>query len=86
MSRYLLVKYFDVVDLLEPSPSFLKTAKFKMDGIGASAAVTLAKGDKFGAAGQFLNSSLQDVALDEDRYSVVWTQWTLCYLTDGTVH
>ncbi|KAL9329092.1 hypothetical protein ACSQ67_004095 [Phaseolus vulgaris] len=74
VTKNLLIRYFDEVDLLEPVSHFLETAR-----------ETLAlecQTNTVHKAVNFYCVPLQDFTPDAGRYDVIWIQWCIGHLTD----
>ncbi|XP_061373175.1 alpha N-terminal protein methyltransferase 1 isoform X2 [Gastrolobium bilobum] len=75
VTKNLLIRYFNEVDLLEPVSHFLETAR-----------ETLAPGHYTNSdmhkAVNFYCVPLQDFTPDTGRYDVIWIQWCIGHLTD----
>ncbi|BAT74058.1 hypothetical protein VIGAN_01164700 [Vigna angularis var. angularis] len=74
VTKNLLIRYFNEVDLLEPVSQFLETAR-----------QTLALGCQTNAVHKAVNFycvPLQDFTPDAGRYDVIWIQWCIGHLTD----
>ncbi|RZF44393.1 hypothetical protein LSTR_LSTR017250, partial [Laodelphax striatellus] len=67
ITKNLLVKFFNKVDLVEQDQKFIQEAE---KSIGAHENV-----------GEFFNTGLQNLELVH-KYDVIWCQWVLGYLTD----
>lgn len=65
--KHLLGGYFDVIDLVEQNGDFLIRARDVLKGM-----------DK---VRKYICAGAQDVVF-EDKYDVIWVQWTVIYLTD----
>ena len=63
-----MLNVFDKVDIVEQNSAFVEEAKRSL-------------GHK---AEQFFATGLQDFTPEQGRYDVVWIQWVLGHLTDGT--
>ncbi|XP_021747305.1 alpha N-terminal protein methyltransferase 1-like [Chenopodium quinoa] len=75
VTKNLLIRYFNEVDLLEPVPHFLEAARQSLvfDGkIGA---------DEHKAT-NFYCVPLQEFTPNSGRYDVIWVQWCIGHLTD----
>ncbi|XP_054169029.1 N-terminal Xaa-Pro-Lys N-methyltransferase 1-like [Oppia nitens] len=71
VSKHLLLKYFDSVDLLEQNPEFLTEAK------------TYIGSEDYKRIGNSYNSGLQDFTPDPDiKYDCIWIQWVTGHLAD----
>lgn len=68
ITRNLLTRYFDSVDLVEQNKNFLNKA---VEYLGNSPKV-----------GQFFCSGLQNFNFEPETYDVIWCQWVLGHLTD----
>ncbi|KAK7400223.1 hypothetical protein VNO78_11423 [Psophocarpus tetragonolobus] len=75
VTKNLLIRYFNEVDLLEPVSHFLETAR-----------ETLASGYQTNLdmhkAVNFYCVPLQDFTPDTGKYDVIWIQWCIGHLTD----
>jgi len=71
VSKNLLLKIFETVDLLEQNPDFLEQAK-----------TYIAQANTKNKLGKLICSGLQSFVPDSKRYDCVWIQWVLGYLTD----
>ncbi|KAJ1399175.1 S-adenosyl-L-methionine-dependent methyltransferase [Sesbania bispinosa] len=75
VTKNLLIRYFNEVDLLEPVSHFLEAAR-----------ETLAPGchtnSDIHKAVNFYCVPLQDFTPDTGRYDVIWVQWCIGHLTD----
>ncbi|XP_027347575.1 alpha N-terminal protein methyltransferase 1 [Abrus precatorius] len=75
VTKNLLIRYFNEVDLLEPVSHFLETAR-----------ETLAPGcdtnSDMNKAVNFYCVPLQDFTPNTGRYDVIWVQWCIGHLTD----
>jgi len=69
VSKDFLLSLFQHVDLVEPNPKFLQTAR-----------ETLPPGRPL----NFYCAPLQQFTPVPNRYDVIWCQWVIIYLTDGT--
>uniref|UniRef100_A0A0G4FQ34 Alpha N-terminal protein methyltransferase 1 n=1 Tax=Chromera velia CCMP2878 TaxID=1169474 RepID=A0A0G4FQ34_9ALVE len=67
VSKGLLLKHFQKVDLVEPCEKYLRKAK------------DFVQSDR---AKEFICVGLQDFDPIPDRYDVIWIQWVALYLTD----
>ncbi len=67
ITKHLLKRHFDVVDLVEQNAAFLDKAK---DYLGPE------------HRGDLINKGLQDFEPAKATYDVVWCQWVLGHLTD----
>ncbi|EDV26379.1 N-terminal Xaa-Pro-Lys N-methyltransferase 1-B [Trichoplax sp. H2] len=70
ISKGLLLKWFEVVDLIDQNGEFLIEAK-------KSAVST-----KDHRVGELFACGLQDFTPEPAKYDVIWCQWVLAYLTD----
>ncbi|KAG5057778.1 hypothetical protein JHK82_012758 [Glycine max] len=75
VTKNLLIRYFNEVDLLEPVSHFLETARETL----ASGCQTNSDMHK---AVNFYCVPLQDFTPDTARYDVIWIQWCIGHLTD----
>ncbi|RDX69061.1 Alpha N-terminal protein methyltransferase 1, partial [Mucuna pruriens] len=75
VTKNLLIRHFNEVDLLEPVSHFLETAR-----------ETLAPGNQTNSdlhkAVNFYCVPLQDFTPDTGRYDIIWIQWCIGHLTD----
>ncbi|KAE9603266.1 hypothetical protein Lal_00008300 [Lupinus albus] len=75
VTKNLLIRYFNEVDLLEPVSHFLEAAR-----------ETLARGYQTNSdihrAVNFYCVPLQDFTPDAGRYDIIWVQWCIGHLTD----
>lgn len=79
VSKDLLLRYFQVVDLVEPSQHLLSQAETDLKSPKAK----LPKGH---CVGNLFCCGLQDFQFTEShRYDCIWIQWCLLYLTDDDV-
>ncbi|CAG2109699.1 unnamed protein product, partial [Medioppia subpectinata] len=71
VSKHLLLKFFDTVDLLEQSDKFLAQTKTYMSA------------EEYARVGNQYNVGLQDFAPEADvLYDCIWCQWVVGHLTD----
>jgi len=75
VTKNLLIRYFNEVDLLEPVSHFLEAAR---EGL-ASDGSTASDGHR---ATNFYCTPLQDFTPEARRYDVIWIQWCIGHLTD----
>lgn len=75
VTKNLLIRYFNEVDLLEPVPHFLEAARQSL----APEGVTHKDDHK---ATNFYCVPLQEFKPDYGRYDVIWVQWCIGHLTD----
>ncbi|XP_020234518.1 alpha N-terminal protein methyltransferase 1 [Cajanus cajan] len=75
VTKNLLIRYFNEVDLLEPVSHFLETARETL-GLGCPTNSDMHK------AVNFYCVPLQDFTPDTGRYDVIWIQWCIGHLTD----
>lgn len=68
ITKNLLTRFFDKVDLVDQDPKFIEEAK---NGLSEHPKV-----------GQFYCSGLQEFKPEEKKYDVIWMQWVLSHLTD----
>ena len=73
ISKHLLLRKFDEVDLVESNMNFLNNAA---SYIGEPSA------GRRGKLGKLINLGLEEVELPTGRYHVIWCQWVLSHLTD----
>jgi protein N-terminal methyltransferase len=67
ISKYLLMDFFEKVDLVEQDENFVKKAEESLKDTGK--------------LGRIFNVGLQDFQ-PEEKYDVIWIQWVLGYLKD----
>ncbi|KAL4627899.1 hypothetical protein ACB092_05G199800 [Castanea dentata] len=72
VTKNLLIRYFNEVDLLEPVSHFLDAAR---ENLGHTSS------DKHKAT-NFFCMPLQEFTPDAGRYDVIWVQWCIGHLTD----
>ncbi|CAN1249070.1 Alpha N-terminal protein methyltransferase 1 [Linum perenne] len=77
ITKNLLLKYFNEVDLLEPVSHFLDAARESLSGEAVVA------GSDTHKASNFFCVPLQDFTPQEARYDVIWVQWCIGHLTDN---
>ncbi|KAM1244965.1 hypothetical protein ACFX2I_036218 [Malus domestica] len=75
VSKNLLIRYFNEVDLLEPVSHFLETAR-------ESLAPENHKVSDMHKATNFFCMPLQEFTPDAGRYNIIWVQWCIGHLTD----
>ncbi|XP_047330837.1 alpha N-terminal protein methyltransferase 1 [Impatiens glandulifera] len=75
VTRNLLIRYFNEVDLLEPVAHFLDTARENMAPENLPV-------DNTHKAVNFYCVPLQDFTPDAGRYDVIWIQWCIGHLSD----
>lgn len=75
VTKNLLIRYFNEVDLLEPVSHFLETARETL-ALGCQTNSDMHK------AVNFYCVPLQDFTPDTARYDVIWIQWCIGHLTD----
>ncbi|XP_010689482.2 alpha N-terminal protein methyltransferase 1 isoform X2 [Beta vulgaris subsp. vulgaris] len=75
VTKNLLVRYFNEVDLLEPVPHFLEAARESLVCEGVHAV------DDHRAT-NFYCVPLQEFTPEPGRYDVIWIQWCIGHLTD----
>ncbi|CAN6465534.1 unnamed protein product [Victoria cruziana] len=75
VTRNLLLRYFNEVDLVEPVSHFLETAR-------QSLAVEKELDSGLHRAVNFFCVSLQDFTPEVGRYDVIWVQWCISQLAD----
>ncbi|XP_021845343.1 alpha N-terminal protein methyltransferase 1 isoform X2 [Spinacia oleracea] len=75
VTKNLLIRYFNEVDLLEPVPHFLEAARqsLVLEGVTDT--------DEHRAM-NFYCVPLQEFTPDSGRYDVIWVQWCIGHLTD----
>lgn len=75
VTKNLLIRYFNEVDLLEPVSHFLEAARGSLapENSGAS---------DLHKATNFFCMPLQEFTPDAGRYDVIWVQWCIGHLTD----
>jgi len=67
-TKGLLCPLFPVVDLIEPTPKFVEKAKENLKGVPTM--------------GEFIQLGLEKWTPEPNKYSLIWCQWVLPYLTD----
>lgn len=72
--NFLLKVPFKKVDLVEQAPNFVEQAK----------TLFLKEDVDDGRVGDILCQGLQDFVPPEGKYDLIWCQWVLGHLTDGT--
>ncbi|KAK9696985.1 hypothetical protein RND81_08G008200 [Saponaria officinalis] len=75
VTKNLLIRYFNEVDLLEPVPHFLEAARQSL----TSENVAVVDEHK---AVNFYCTPLQEFIPEPGRYDVIWVQWCIGHLTD----
>ncbi|KAJ0673968.1 putative protein methyltransferase [Helianthus annuus] len=75
VTKNLLIRYFNEVDLLEPVSHFLEAARENL-----SPENTMVSGDH--KAVNFYCTPLQEFTPDAGRYDVIWIQWCIGHLAD----
>ncbi|PON49931.1 Alpha-N-methyltransferase NTM [Trema orientale] len=75
ITKNLLIRYFNVVDLLEPVSHFLEKARESLTPENHMASDA-------NKATNFLCLPLQEFTPDPGRYDVIWVQWCIGHLTD----
>ncbi|KAL6282793.1 hypothetical protein ACE6H2_013722 [Prunus campanulata] len=75
VTKNLLVRYFNEVDLLEPVSHFLETAR-------ESLAPENHMASDMHKATNFLCVPLQEFTPEAGRYDMIWVQWCIGHLTD----
>ncbi|PSS19304.1 Alpha N-terminal protein like [Actinidia chinensis var. chinensis] len=75
VTRNLLIRYFNEVDLLEPVSHFLEAAREKL----APEHLVVSDSHK---ASNFYCLPLQEFSPDSGKYDVIWVQWCIGHLTD----
>jgi protein N-terminal methyltransferase len=68
ITKNLLQRYFDVVDLVDQDSKFIDTAKENLKDVPK--------------VGELYCSGLQSFTPAPTTYDVIWCQWVLCYMTD----
>lgn len=68
ITKNLLTRFFDKIDLVDQDPKFVEEAR-----------KTLGDNEK---VGQFFCSGLQQFTPEVEKYDVIWIQWVLSHLTD----
>ncbi|KAJ0252620.1 Alpha N-terminal protein methyltransferase 1 [Hirschfeldia incana] len=72
ITKNLLIRYFNEVDLLEPVAQFLDVARENLASIGSETH----------KATNFFCVPLQEFTPAAQRYDVIWVQWCIGHLTD----
>ncbi|KAL6045078.1 N-terminal Xaa-Pro-Lys N-methyltransferase 1, partial [Balamuthia mandrillaris] len=72
ITKDMLLKHFERVDLVEPNADFLNKAKELLSPCQSESH----------RVGEYFNSSLQEFAPQTAFYDVIWVQWVIGYLTD----
>lgn len=75
VTKNLLIRYFNEVDLLEPVQHFLEAARESLAREGLTAS------DSHRAT-NFYCTPLQEFTPEAGRYDVIWVQWCIGHLTD----
>ncbi|KAG8639245.1 hypothetical protein MANES_14G126000v8 [Manihot esculenta] len=75
ITKNLLIRYFNEVDLLEPVSHFLDAARESLVNENHMASDTH-------KATNFVCTPLQEFTPDAGRYDVIWVQWCIGHLTD----
>ncbi|KAG9136572.1 hypothetical protein Leryth_014403 [Lithospermum erythrorhizon] len=75
ITKNLLIRYFNEVDLLEPVSHFLDAARVNLNP------ENLAVSDNH-KAGNFYCVPLQDFTPEPERYDIIWIQWCIGHLAD----
>lgn len=75
VTKNLLIRYFNEVDLLEPVSHFLETAR-------ESLAPENHMASDMHKAANFLCVPLQEFTPEAGRYDIIWVQWCIGHLTD----
>ncbi|MCO5574542.1 hypothetical protein L7F22_028329 [Adiantum nelumboides] len=75
VTKNLLLRHFNEVDLVEPVSHFLEAAKEKLMTVSPSSLL-------FGRAVNFYCMPLQEFTPQANRYDVIWVQWCIGHLTD----
>ncbi|KAK3145893.1 hypothetical protein QOZ80_3BG0258860 [Eleusine coracana subsp. coracana] len=76
VTKNLLLRHFNEVDLVEPVPHFLEAARENLTG------GMMDQGEDSHMAVNFYCVSLQDFTPEEGRYDVIWVQWCIGQLPD----
>lgn len=76
VTKNLLLKHFQEVDLVEPVSHFIESAREKLKVCGQSKSVA-------NHAVNFYCIPLQEFTPEEGRYDVIWIQWCIGHLTDA---
>ncbi|CAL1402710.1 unnamed protein product [Linum trigynum] len=77
ITKNLLLKYFNEVDLLEPVKHFLDAARESLSDANVAA------GSDTHKASNFFCVPLQEFTPETGRYDVIWVQWCIGHLTDN---
>ncbi|CAN0921716.1 Alpha N-terminal protein methyltransferase 1 [Linum grandiflorum] len=77
ITKNLLLKHFNEVDLLEPVSHFLDAARASLSG------EALMTGSDEHKASNFFCVPLQEFTPEAARYDVIWVQWCIGHLTDN---
>ncbi|KAL0737122.1 hypothetical protein Bca4012_013332 [Brassica carinata] len=72
ITKNLLIRYFNEVDLVEPVAQFLDAARENLASTGSETH----------KAANFLCVPLQEFTPADQRYDVIWVQWCIGHLTD----
>lgn len=72
VSKSFLLKVYSKVDLVEQNPDYLETAK------------NTYLGELSNRVENYIPLGLQHFVPEHKRYDIIWTQWVLGHLTDGT--
>ncbi|XP_051177961.1 alpha N-terminal protein methyltransferase 1 [Lolium perenne] len=75
VTKNLLLRHFNEVDLVEPVSHFLEAARENLAGC-------MDVGQETHKAANFYCIPLQDFTPEEGRYDVIWIQWCIGQLTD----
>ncbi|KAG8385173.1 hypothetical protein BUALT_Bualt03G0014400 [Buddleja alternifolia] len=75
VTKNLLIRYFNEVDLLEPVSHFLDTARMEL------APENLMVSEEYRAV-NFFCVPLQEFTPEAERYDVIWVQWCIGHLSD----
>ncbi|KAG7963928.1 hypothetical protein I3843_09G142900 [Carya illinoinensis] len=75
VTKNLLIRYFNEVDLLEPVSHFLEAAR---ENLSSESHMS----PDIHKANNFLCMPLQEFTPDAERYDVIWVQWCIGHLTD----
>ncbi|KAL6893970.1 hypothetical protein ACP4OV_008068 [Aristida adscensionis] len=75
VTKNLLLRHFNEVDLVEPVSHFLEAARENLTG-------SMEQGEDVHKAVNFYCVPLQDFTPEEGRYDVIWVQWCIGQLPD----
>ena len=96
--KHVLLKRFDKVDLVEPSPRLLASAPSYLatndcsleeeeegdeEKVGCDKSSTSWDKDEINSKVTFTNQGLQDWSPIEGTYDLIWAQWSIVYLHDA---